>query len=101
MPLRIYQRGGVWHYRGTVAGRRLRGSTKTASKEIASRIAAAIEGRQWKCHLDGPQAVLTFAQAALLYRSANKPTRFLERIEDYWKDTLVKDISRGAIRQRH
>jgi integrase len=99
MPLKIYQRGGIWHYRGTIAGRRLRGSTKTASKEIASRLAAEIEGKQWKCHLDGPQAVLTFAQAALLYRSANKPTRFLERIEDYWKDTLVKDITRGAIRQ--
>jgi integrase len=99
MPLKLYQRGGVWHYRGTVAGRRLRGSTKTAHKETASRLVAEIEGRQWKHRLDGPQAVLTFAQAALLYRSADKPTRFLDRIEDYWKDTLVKNITRGAIRQ--
>lgn len=35
----------------------------------------------------------------MLYRSAGKPTRFLEKIEDHWKDTLVKDISAGAIRQ--
>ena len=40
MPLKVYKRGGIWHYRGTVAGRRLRGSTGTASKEIAQRIAS-------------------------------------------------------------
>lgn len=99
MPLKIHKRGNVWHYRGTVAGRRLRGSTGTASKETAARIAANIEAREWKCRLDGPQSVLTFAQAAMLYRSAHKPDRFLPPIEDYWKDTLVKDITAGAIRQ--
>lgn len=99
MPLKIYRRGKVWHYRGTVAGRRLRGSTGTADKATAGRVASNIEAREWKCNLDGPQAVLTFADAAMLYRAAEKPTRFLDRIEDYWKDTLVKDIAAGAIRQ--
>jgi integrase len=99
MPLKIYRRGEVWHYRGTVAGRRLRGSTGTANKDAAARIAAEVESRQWKCHLDGPEAVLTFAQAALLYRRDGKSTRFLEKVEDHWKDTLVKDINPGAIRQ--
>lgn len=99
MPLKIYRRGPVWHYRGTVAKRRLRGSTGTTDKEAALRIAATIEQRQWKSNLDGPQAVLTFAQAAMLYRAAGKPTRFLERVEDHWRDTLVKDISAGAVRQ--
>jgi integrase len=98
MPLKLYQRGKVWHYRGTVAGRRLRGSCKTADKAIAARQVAEIETRQWKCDFDGPQAVLTFAQAAMMYRAEGKPTRFLARIEDYWKDTLVKDIKQGAIR---
>jgi integrase len=98
MPLRIYRRGGVWHYRGTVAKRRLRGSTGTANKETAARIAAEIEDRSWKRRLDGPAAVLTFAQAAIKYRAAGRTTRFLERIEDYWKDTLVRDITPGAIR---
>jgi hypothetical protein len=99
MPLKIYQRGTTYHFRGTVAGRRLRGSTGASNKETAARIAAEIEAREWKRHSDGPEAVLTFADAAMLYRSAGKPTRFLERIEDYWKDELVKNISAGAIRQ--
>lgn len=99
MPLKIYRRGAIWHYRGTVAGRRLRGSTGTTDKDVAARIAAEHETTGWKCHLDGPAAVLTFAQAAMLYRASGKPTRFLERVEDHWRDTLVKDISAGAIRQ--
>jgi hypothetical protein len=99
MPLKLYRRGKIWHYRGKVSERYLRGSCETADKDIAARKAAKIESDQWKCHLDGPQSVLSFAQAALMYRSAGKSTRFLERIEDYWKDTLVKDIRPGNIRQ--
>jgi integrase len=99
MPLKLYKRGKIWHYRGTVAGRRIRGSAKTSDQAIASRAAAEIEAREWKCNFDGPQSVLTFSQAALLYRGAGKPTRFLERIEDYWKDTLIKDIKPSGIRQ--
>lgn len=97
MPLKIYKRGGLWHYRGTVAKRRLRGSTGTANKETAAQIAAEIENRAWKRRLDGPGAVLTFAQASIKYRAAGKQTRFLEKIEDYWKDTLVQNITPGAI----
>ena len=99
MPLKIYKRGEVWHFRGSVAGRRLRGTTGTANKETAARITAEIENKAWKHRLDGPAAILTFAQAAISYRAAGKPTRFLERIEDYWKDTLVRDMTAGAIRQ--
>lgn len=98
MPLTIYRRGKIWHYRGHVAGRRLRGSTGSANKEVAQQVAASIESKQWKGHLNGPSAVLTFAQAAILYRKAGKPTRFLDKVEDYWKDTIVKDITAGAIR---
>lgn len=99
MPIKIFKRGATWHYRGTVAGRRLRGTTGTANKETAARIAAGLEATEWKRNLDGPEAVLTFAQAAMLYRAAGKPTRFLEKVEDHWKDTLVKDMTPGAIRQ--
>jgi integrase len=97
MPLKLYKRGKIWHYRGTVAGRLLRGSTKTASKETAQRIAANQEQRAWKGHLD-PQSVLTFAQAAMLYRQAQKSDRFLRKIEDYWRDTPIREITPGAIR---
>ena len=99
MSLKIHKRGEVWHYRGSVAGRRLRGTTGTTNKETAARITAEIENKAWQHRLDGPAAVLTLAQAAIFYRAAGKPTRFLERIEDYWKDTLVRDITPGAIRQ--
>jgi hypothetical protein len=42
---------------------------------------------------------LTFAQAASLYRAAGKSGRYLAPIEDYLKDTLVKDINGGKIKQ--
>lgn len=35
----------------------------------------------------------------MLYRKAEKPTRFLEAVEDYWKDTPIKQINSGAVRQ--
>lgn len=104
MPLKVSKRGGTYHYSGTVAGRRLRGTTGTADKAIAERVAAEREAEEWKRHLDGPRAVLTFAKASILYRSAGKLSTkrqfaYLEKIEDYWKDTLVKDMTAGAIRQ--
>jgi integrase len=97
MPIKLYKRGKIWHYRGTVAGRLLRGSTKTASKVTAQRIAANEEQRAWKGHLD-PKGVLTFAQAAILYRQAERSDRFLRKLEDYWKDTPVQNVTAGAIR---
>lgn len=99
MPHTIYRRGEIWHYRGTVAGRRLRGTCGTSDKGLAQRIAAESEAREWKRHLDGPAAHVTFAQAAIAYRQAEKPTRFLAAIEDHWRDTRLTDITAGAIRQ--
>lgn len=101
MPLKIYRRKGnnVWQYRGTVAGNRLRGSTGTASREIAARVASEIENRQWKRHLDGPEDTLTFPKAVALYLKSGKSERFVWKIEDYWKDAKVRDMTPGAIRQ--
>ena len=50
MPLKLYRRkgGDIWHYSGTVAGDRLRGSTKTANRELAARIASEIEHQHHK-----------------------------------------------------
>ena len=97
MPLKLYRRGKTWHYRGTVAGRLLRGSTKTASKETAQRIAAKREQEAWNGYLD-PRSALSFAQASMLYRHAEKSDRFLRKVEDYWRDTPVREITPGAIR---
>ena len=101
MPLSIYRRGKVWHFRGTVgpAGkrRRLRGSCKTADKDIAARQIAEIENRYWKGHFDGPEAILTFAQTAKMYRAAGKSTLGLDKVEEYLGHMLVKDINEGTI----
>lgn len=99
MPLILYKRGKIYHYRGTINGQRLRGSTSTAKKAIAERYISQLEEEHWKGTFDGPGAVLRFSDAAILYRQAQKSTRFLDAIEDYWKDTLVKDINSGMVRK--
>jgi integrase len=99
MPLKVSLQGKRWHYSGTVAGRRLRRSCRTANKARAERIAAEAEARAWKGHLDGPASVLTFAQAAASYRAIGKPTRFLKKIENHWENTLVKDMTEGVIQK--
>ena len=99
MPLKLYRRGKTWHYRGTVAGDLLRGSTGTENRELAARIASEIETRNHKRHLDGPQEVLTFPQAVALYLKSGKSDKYLSKIEDHWKNARVKDMTAGAIRQ--
>jgi len=103
MPLKLYLRNGIWNYRGTIGPTsrrsRIRGSCHTSNEDIAARQVAEIEASYWKGHFDGPGAILTFRRAAQLYRAAGKSDRFLSRIEDHFKETLVKDITAGAIRQ--
>jgi len=99
MSVEIYKRGKIWHYRGTVAGRRSRGTCGTSDKKIAQRIAAEVEAASWRRHLDGPGAQVTFAQASIAYREAGRSGRFLTMIEDHWKDTAIREINAGAIRQ--
>jgi integrase len=99
MSLRLKKRGEIWWYAGTVAGRRLRGSTKTAQKSEAQRIANEIESAELAGGRD-PGSVLTFAQAAIEYRKSRATIpRYLEMVEDYWKDTLVRDITKGSLKR--
>lgn len=98
MPLKIYNRNGIWWYRGTVAGRRIHESARTADRKTAERIANRAEAREFKRDLDGPAAVLTFGAAAALYLEADRSDRFLRTVIDHWKNTLVKDITPGAIK---
>jgi integrase len=101
MSLKIYKRPGsdVWHYRGTLAGRRLRGSTGTSSKEAAEIAAAAVADEFFKRRHDKPQEVLTFPKAAAIYLGSGKPQRFIAKMVKYWGDIKVKDITPGAIQQ--
>jgi integrase len=103
MPLKLYRRDGIWHYRGTIGptGRRqrLRGSCKTGEKDIAARQVAEIEKRYWDGHFDGPGAILTFDKAAALYLAAGKSPRFLEPVRNYLKNMLVKDIKPATLQE--
>lgn len=98
MPLKLVKRGDIWHYTGTVANRRLRGSTKTAQKAEAERLANEVESRYLQGRRD-PGSVLSFAQAAMEYRKSRIPPKYLELVEDYWKNTPVIDITRGALKR--
>ena len=98
MSLTLKKRGEIWHYSGTVAGRRLRGSTKTAQKSEAQRIANEVESRELQGRRD-PGSTLTFAQASIEYRKTGKIPRYLELVEDYWKDTLVREVTSGAMKR--
>lgn len=75
------------------------GSCNTSDKDIAARYVAEIETSYWKGHFDGPGAILTFREAAALYRAAGKGDNFLTPVEKYFKDTRVKDIKPGHIQQ--
>ena len=101
MPLKIYRRKGsdVWHYRGTLAGHRLRGSAGTSNKETAQRIASSVEDKFWKRGLDGKEKALTWPKAVALYISAGKSSRFITRLVKYWCDAKIADINAGSVRQ--
>jgi integrase len=102
MPLKLYRRGDIWYYSGTIGprGRRKRfrdQSCFTTNKDVAARQVAEVEAQYWKGHFDGPAAILTFAEAARLYRAAGKTTKGLDKAEAYFGQTLVKDITEGSI----
>jgi len=105
VSLKLYRRKGskIWSFRGTVGPdgkrERLHGSCYTEDKAIAARQIIEIERRYWKGHHDGPETILTFREAANMHRAAGNSERFLTPIEDHFGDTLVKDITPGAIRQ--
>lgn len=101
MPLKLYRRKGVYYCRGTVGPtgkrRRINQSLHTENKDIAARQVAELENGYWKGHFDGPEAILTFARAAQIYRAAGKSTTFLDPVEKYLGQTLVRDISEGTV----
>jgi integrase len=100
MPLELYDRNGkgIWWMRGTVADKRIHESCRTSQRKIAERIKAKREAEQWECNLSGPQAVLTFAQATLLYLQAGRTTRYVKKVSDFWGETRIADIKSGIVR---
>jgi len=99
MSFKLHKREKIWHYSGTISGRRLRGSTGTTDKTIAKRIAAEAENQAWQRRLDGPGAGLTMSQIFTAYLDAGKSDRFLLKLVEYWKDMPVIDIFPETIRK--
>jgi integrase len=101
MPLKIFKRPGstVWQYRGTLAGRRFRGSTGATDRQTAERIASEVENKFWRRGLDGKEKALTWPKAAALYIGAGKSSRYLTSLTRYWGDAKIADINAGSIRQ--
>jgi integrase len=69
---------------------------KDFAEAEAERIANEAESRELQGRRD-PGSVLTFAQAAIEYRKAGKAPKYLDLVEDHWRDMPVKDITRGAV----
>lgn len=100
MSLTVTKRDGspYWQIVGTLDGRRIRKSSGTTDEAQAEQKAARLEVAHFESSVLGPAAVLKFSTAAAFYRAAGKSTRFLEPIEDHWKDTLVRHITPGKIK---
>lgn len=101
MPLKLVQRGNVWHYSGTLEGERLRGTTGCKKKSDAARELIKITAKEAARIRANKSAEtrLTFARAAILYRKAGKTTRFIEKMEDLWGNTPVDEIRPGKVQQ--
>lgn len=99
MSLKLHKRGKFWHYSGTVAGRRYRGTTGATEKSHAERVASEIEHKAWQRRFDGPGADLTMAQAFTAYLDAGKSDRFLLSLAEFWGDTLVETVTPETIRR--
>lgn len=97
--LAIFLRGEIWHYRGTIGKRRIRGSTGHADESEALKFVAAKEVEIRNGNPAGKKSDLTFAQAAILYLQAEKPIRYVDKVSAYWKNTPVRNINSGAVRQ--
>jgi integrase len=97
--LTIFLRGEIWHYRGTIGKRRIRGSTGHADEGEALKFVAAKEVEIRNGNPSGKKSDLTFAQAAILYLQAEKPVRYIDKVAAYWKNTPVRQINGGAVRQ--
>lgn len=109
MPLKLFKRRtlagkDIWHYRGTLDGDRLRGTTGTTDRKEAARFIAKIERGHDKGDPAGSEGGLTFARAVEHYERAGKgldrnSVAYIEKLEDHWKNTKVKKMKAGVIRQ--
>lgn len=101
MSLTVKRRKGspYWQIVGSLDGGRIRRSSGTTDKRTAEQIAAKAEAEYWKGSVHGPASVLTFENAVMHYKAAGKSARFVEKLEEHWGKTPVREITAGSIKQ--
>ena len=97
LKLRKHRNSPYWQMRGTVAGRRVEQSTRTANRAEAEEIRARWEAELWDRARHGPEVVATFAEAVNIYLDQGKSPRFLGPLLDYFATTRLKGIDQSAI----
>lgn len=83
MPLRLTRRRGSrqWYLRGTVRGKSIFETTKTADKKVAEEIRTKRENALLEESIHGRIATVTFAEAALSHMEAGGSPRFLGKYD--------------------
>lgn len=95
--VRLYQRGRVWWLDGTVAGQRIRESTRETDRGKAEAVKARRVLEERRRAEFGDEAVITFGAAAGIYLDAGKSDRYLKPIFMKWEKRLIKNIKPGNV----
>lgn len=104
MSLRLIRRAGsgVWQITGTVAGTRVRESTRTSKRSIAEQMCSQRENELHRAAIFGGASVVTWAQAVLRYIETRQPrpgqSALLHRLtEHFGSSTLLREIDQDRV----
>jgi integrase len=97
MPLRLVKRNGVYHLRGTVAGKRLQESTRTANRRAAEQIKAKREAELHAEAVYGSRATVTFSRAVTSYIEAGGEKAYALRLVQHFRETKLARIDQAAM----
>ena len=90
-------KNGIWQITGTVAGKRIRKSSRTNDRTAARAQARAIEREIWTSLADGKAEIVTFEMAANSYMDADKSGRHLGPLILHFAGVDIRTILSGHI----
>lgn len=100
MRLQIKWTNGWAHAYGTGPdGKRVRRALQTKDPRRAEELRANLEAKLWQLDIYGPEAVITFDQAALAYAEDGGSTRFLIKMTEQLSGTRLRDITPVMVRE--
>jgi integrase len=99
MPLKIIRPAGgqTWYVSGTIAGTRIRQSTKTTSRSLAESIRVKREAELEQRRVFGARSVATFSEALNLYLDRGGEARFLAPLLDRFGAMRLADIKQADL----